>query len=127
MLGLIARTSQCAALSVAGGGGGTQVGCTAALLSPPGRAGHHIHQDLTRDVAGRGRSEADLSAITSNLNEVDQWLDSHDDRLQVGDTWQLQDVLHDLKQKAAQLNRDRPDSINIIRLDSKRTPPPANQ
>jgi hypothetical protein len=80
-----------------------------------------IHQALTRELDGQhGSQQVDLTGTSAAFDEISQWLHGNHQRWQDGDTWRVQDVLRELKNKAdrlAQYRRDGwPDSGSVVGL-----------
>jgi hypothetical protein len=91
------------------------------------RAAHRlldIDQALTRELDGRASQQADLTDTGAAFDQISQWLHGDHERWQEGDTWRVQDVMRELKDKADRLARYRrdgwPDSGSVVQLKPKR-------
>ena len=83
-----------------------------------------VDQGLSRELEWHGQQEADLAGARSALDESSQWLHGDHERWSTGDTWRVQDVVRELKDRADRLARYRrdgwPDGGSIIQLKPNR-------
>lgn len=82
-----------------------------------------IDQDLNRELDGRASRQADLPAADTAFNQITQWLHGDHERWKAGDTWRVQDILRQVKDKAERLVRYRhdgwPDGGSVVQLKPK--------
>jgi hypothetical protein len=83
-----------------------------------------IDQALTRELDGRASRQADLTAADTAFDQITQWLHTDHERWKAGDTWRVQDILRQVKDKAERLARYRrdgwPDAGSVVQLKPKR-------
>lgn len=83
-----------------------------------------IDQALMQELAGYGTQQVDLAGTETAFDEISKWLCGRHERWQIGDTWRVEEIMRELKDKADLLARYRhdgwPDSGSVVQLKPRR-------
>lgn len=83
-----------------------------------------IDQALAQEFNGQRSQQVDLAATSAAFDEISHWLHGDHERWQDGDTWRVQDVVRELKDKTDRLARYQrdgwPDSGSVVQLKPRR-------